>query len=541
MMGDNYNIEILDKLEEEIKTEKTDTKSGDAKVEPKIIWTSKFAESLQLTPGDQEVLHRFVEAARERVIKFGVHDENWKPQSVAIDANIQVPVSVLPKNLQQAIWIEFLEVMRENISADELKYKNLDEFLDAYSSQPFTSYPQNEKVKLMNTANWMNILFSMEKAKKNKGLVMDVIPRLVEGPNARYVTGSGQTHATADRVLIYEVEGGISPIVRGKRRKGKYLETTPTPHRAAKKVGVKLSHKKRKSNFTPHRRVISRTMGEKGSVNMLSPDTTTLTTEIKQDEEYYQLNPNPDNLEQVASLDTTRLRERPTLDTKPSGSDNGFVTWSVDLNHFDLGPENGFSKCIGRDRSESIMVDFTDGAEDSDEHDDTTSVMTTDRKQDIEVENDAWLCEDFRPERPNSAANNESGTSLEYWDGLNRSNSNTESSLCNKDSEESMPVLLRQPTDRCALMELLEEVGGADNPVALDKELDPMMFMEISPQDMSSPGRGNKKRQSRVSPMAPLSRDLSWGGSLSRMESLPGFPAPHMSYHSDLPDVQDSV
>ena len=46
---------------------------------------------------------------------------------------------------------------------------------------------------------------------------MEVIPKLVEGSMARYVTGSGQTQATTDRVHIYETEGNIAPLSRGRR------------------------------------------------------------------------------------------------------------------------------------------------------------------------------------------------------------------------------------------------------------------------------------------------------------------------------------
>lgn len=61
-------------------------------------------------------------------------------------------------------------------------------------------------------------LFRFVSSRKNKGLAMSVIPRHVEGPNVQYITGSGQTQATADRVLIYETEGDVKPIRRGKPR-----------------------------------------------------------------------------------------------------------------------------------------------------------------------------------------------------------------------------------------------------------------------------------------------------------------------------------
>lgn len=51
-------------------------------------------------------------------------------------------------------------------------------------------------------------------ARKNKGLILTVVPKHVEGQQSRYVTGSGQTEATKDRVHIYELEGGVSRFRR---------------------------------------------------------------------------------------------------------------------------------------------------------------------------------------------------------------------------------------------------------------------------------------------------------------------------------------
>lgn len=53
---------------------------------------------------------------------------------------------------------------------------------------------------------------------------MYVIPKIVEGWKACYITGSGQTQATADRVHIYETEGCVRP---GKRVKNKITTTAP--------------------------------------------------------------------------------------------------------------------------------------------------------------------------------------------------------------------------------------------------------------------------------------------------------------------------
>ncbi len=43
-----------------------------------------------------------------------------------------------------------------------------------------------------------------------------MVPKLIEGFDAIYITGSGQTKQTADRVKIYEVEGDVLPTKRFK-------------------------------------------------------------------------------------------------------------------------------------------------------------------------------------------------------------------------------------------------------------------------------------------------------------------------------------
>jgi len=100
-------------------------------------------------------------------------------------------------------------------SIDNMKYKSLEQFQSAYPF--FSDRAVLEQEKLYHTANWMHILFQITTAKKNKGMVMEVIPRFVEGNSVQYVTGSGQTQPTRDRVTVYETEGNVKPVKRLKR------------------------------------------------------------------------------------------------------------------------------------------------------------------------------------------------------------------------------------------------------------------------------------------------------------------------------------
>mmetsp|Transcript_8303 Transcript_8303/g.8461 ORF Transcript_8303/g.8461 Transcript_8303/m.8461 type:complete len:442 (+) Transcript_8303:73-1398(+) len=200
-------------------------------------WQDKYSSSLELTTEQKHVLSRFVESAYQLANEVGIDNGlDWKIENAASRENISF--TDMPKNLINAIWIEFLDITRRFVDPESFKYKSINDFVEAYPDQQFHTYSEEELSNLFHTANWMNIFFSMETARKNKGLIMDVIPRLVEGPGARYITGSGQTLATSDRVLIYETEGGVKPSARGKRRK--MVQETKIPiERVPQKRGPK--------------------------------------------------------------------------------------------------------------------------------------------------------------------------------------------------------------------------------------------------------------------------------------------------------------
>ena len=81
-------------------------------------------------------------------------------------------------------------------------------------------------------------------AKLNKGLIIGVIPKFVEGLHAKYVTGSGQTVQTADRVHIYESEGNVKPCRRNIA--GRKKETVSV---AAVKKGSKIKGKNKEAHL----------------------------------------------------------------------------------------------------------------------------------------------------------------------------------------------------------------------------------------------------------------------------------------------------
>jgi len=105
-----------------------------------------------------------------------------------------------------------LHMINSTISHKHMKYQNTNIFLSVYPR--FVHYDEKDVKTLCRVANWMVILFNLIPAKKNKGLILAAVTKFVEGPGVNYITGSGQTSATADRVFIYETEGNVKPTKR---------------------------------------------------------------------------------------------------------------------------------------------------------------------------------------------------------------------------------------------------------------------------------------------------------------------------------------
>lgn len=106
----------------------------------------------------------------------------------------------------------------------------------------------DQQLKLYASATLMNVYFNYVPARKNKGVILQVIPRLLEGWNVKYITGSGQTTATKDRVFIYETEGYVKPFRRSKgRNRSKKNEgvVDPVANVVDSRPGPQLHAKKR--------------------------------------------------------------------------------------------------------------------------------------------------------------------------------------------------------------------------------------------------------------------------------------------------------
>lgn len=160
---------------------------------------------------EQCVLAKF-RCTAEHVARHAGIRGDWSVSHVAEIAGIELDAIHRESALGLALWVAWLQVTAQFTPRAELKYQCVADFLAVYVC--FVGYDDAKREHLMHVANWMAYLLSKIPARKNKGFALQVVPKLLEGWRARYITGSGQSRATEDRVKIYEVEGDIVPIQR---------------------------------------------------------------------------------------------------------------------------------------------------------------------------------------------------------------------------------------------------------------------------------------------------------------------------------------
>lgn len=97
--------------------------------------------------------------------------------------DINLPRKELKKGedaLINALYVCILDILKLKLTAADLKYPTIDDFLKVYGEE-FKYESENEKYLLWETANWMQVLFKITTARKNTGLTIQVVPKVVEG------------------------------------------------------------------------------------------------------------------------------------------------------------------------------------------------------------------------------------------------------------------------------------------------------------------------------------------------------------------------
>jgi len=96
-----------------------------------------------------------------------------------------------------------------------LKYPGVEALLDVYPE--FLNRDAAELKLLRDAANWFDLILHTIKSQNNKSFLIAFVPHLSEGRNAKYITGSGESQKTCDRICIFRKEGGVERVTRAPR------------------------------------------------------------------------------------------------------------------------------------------------------------------------------------------------------------------------------------------------------------------------------------------------------------------------------------
>ena len=136
----------------------------------------------------------------------------------------------LPRHddLRCALEMLMLYLVRQFVP---LKYRTVEDFLKVYPEMG--EREKAEVNRLWQCANWFDVTLLTLKSQNNKShMIGSLVPRMAEGAAAKYITGSGESCSTRDRVTIFRVEGLVEKVTRAPRKRTNFAKGKKAAHPA---------------------------------------------------------------------------------------------------------------------------------------------------------------------------------------------------------------------------------------------------------------------------------------------------------------------
>ncbi len=131
-------------------------------------------------------------------------------------------------NLRCALEMLMLYLLRQFVP---LKYKTSEDFLKVYPEMG--EREETEVHRLWMCANWFDVTLLTLKPQNNKShMIGSLVPRMSEGAAAKYITGSGESRSTCDRVTIFRIEGLVEKVTRAPRKRTNFTKGKKAEHPA---------------------------------------------------------------------------------------------------------------------------------------------------------------------------------------------------------------------------------------------------------------------------------------------------------------------
>lgn len=130
-------------------------------------------------------------------------------------------VGSLNRKVERRLCFEVLFVLllfsKDDLS--HLKWPNIPRLLESYPEFAASSQISViEQHRLLNFRNMMVFAMLMLVPSNHKTHLLELVTRIVEGKYQKYITGSGETLATKNRVYVYRMEGQVTKAPRPPRK-----------------------------------------------------------------------------------------------------------------------------------------------------------------------------------------------------------------------------------------------------------------------------------------------------------------------------------
>lgn len=140
-------------------------------------------------------------------------------------------ISALNRAMERRLCFEvlFVSLLASTESLSYLQWSEVSQLVEKYpaleASVHVTPYEQG---KLLQFRNMMVFAQMVIQPANHKTHLMELVTRVCEGRHQKYITGSGETRATRNRVLIYRVEGCVEKTPRPPRKER--VQFAPVSH-----------------------------------------------------------------------------------------------------------------------------------------------------------------------------------------------------------------------------------------------------------------------------------------------------------------------
>ena len=186
-----------------------------------ILDTLGYSFSMDICNQMRPILEKSIHELEDAVVNYDKDNSTTKEKKqimLAKDIAIKngfIEMRSIKVEDERLLMFEVVVIILLSLHPEKCKFKYEDNHSLLAKYPEFQSIDKNVELdKLRAFANYMNFALHFITAKYNRQHVFNIVTKITDGKDVKYITGSGKTKSTADRVLIYNREGGIVPKPR---------------------------------------------------------------------------------------------------------------------------------------------------------------------------------------------------------------------------------------------------------------------------------------------------------------------------------------